>query len=199
MEIRFYIPIISKIDHLFGTYNLLTYTYEFFEEKHVFISDRTQPPPGITAEDEFQTGESDLYWKNHGGGLEGLRQKAWTLITTSMLLEVPRRCGYEIHITGQGDNQVIRVSQPKFDPSLNNDVYIMRYDREIREQINVVMEHLTTVSSDLELPIKRVETWISTHMFAYGKEIIVRGAFLPGALKKIGRVFFDVNELYRRK
>lgn len=44
--------------------------------------------------------------------------------------------------------------------------------------------------------IKREETWISEHIFAYGEELIVKGAFLPGALKKIGRVYFEVYEIY---
>lgn len=99
-------------------------------------------------------------------------------------------------ITGQGDNQVIKVALPKIEPSLPNDIYVLKHESSINEQIRVVMEHLSTVSADLGLPIKRDETWISVHMFAYGKEIIVKGAFLPGALKKIGRVFFDINELY---
>lgn len=38
---------------------------------------------------------------------------------------------------------------------------------------------------------------VSTHVFTYGKEILVKSAFLPGTLKTIGRVYyFEVNEIF---
>lgn len=38
---------------------------------------------------------------------------------------------------------------------------------------------------------------VSTHVFTYKKEILVKSAFLPGTLKTIGRVYyFEVNEIF---
>lgn len=99
-------------------------------------------------------------------------------------------------ITGQGDNQVVKLFLPKIDADMSNDRYILQDEDYIREQILTFMATLTRTAEEIGLPIKREETWISTNVFVYGKEIIVKGTFLPGALKRIGRVYFEVNEVF---
>nr|WPR16576.1 MAG: RNA-dependent RNA polymerase [Spider lispi-like virus] len=63
------------------------------------------------------------------------------------------------------------------------------------EEIKTFMDILEAVSKEIGLPIMRDETWINTHVFPYGKEIIVKRAFLHGALMKIDSVFLDMSFL----
>lgn len=161
-----------------------------FLDLHIFISHNLNIPPGTSESVSLPTEESAFYWTGLNKGFEGLRQKAWTLVTTTILLVVTRRSGCKMSITGQGDNQVIQLMIPKENTDLDNTQYVLQYETQIFAIINNVMDILEEVSADMGLPIKRDETWISMYVFAYGKEILVKGAFFPGSLKKIGCVYF---------
>ncbi|UHK03042.1 MAG: RNA-dependent RNA polymerase [Guiyang lispivirus 2] len=184
-----------KIDELFGTPGLINYTHLFFDKCHIFSSHRFSVPDGYQPGMEFPP-TSDLHWMHHKGGFEGLRQKLWTLITLNLLIVISHRCKVRFLITGQGDNQILKVMLPKLDSSLSDADYMVTYEEEILHQVDHIMNVIEDTAEKMGLPIKREETWVSHRLFAYGKELLVDGAFLPGALKKIARVYFEVNEIY---
>lgn len=78
----------NTVDQLFVTYRLLTYTHECFKEIQIFPAHTMNIPDGLEKDRFHPTLEGPYYSANHGDGFEGLRQKAWTLVTTAMVLEV---------------------------------------------------------------------------------------------------------------
>lgn len=80
-----------------------------FEESTMSLADGTITPIDIRGE----WIESEGIWTNRLGGIEGLRQKGWTIITVVQVAELNNvRC----QIMGQGDNQVLVLSYPKAHP-----------------------------------------------------------------------------------
>nr|QVG74755.1 RNA-dependent RNA polymerase [Mononegavirales sp.] len=187
--------IFRSIDHLFGTPGLYEYTHKFFAESMILVGHRDLPP-GTKEEERHDPPEGPLIWYDHEGGFEGLRQKAWTLSTSCALMEVSYRSGVYVLITGQGDNQVLKVFVPKEDLSLSDREYLTKHGQKVQDAIHLVMRHLEEVSSEIGLPVKPSETWISSCVFAYGKEIIINGAFAPAALKRFCRAYYDVGEVF---
>ncbi|AJG39142.1 RNA-dependent RNA polymerase [Tacheng Tick Virus 6] len=188
--------IARRCDELFGTPGLVTYAHEFFSKVMLIVGHRDIIPPGVTSTNRQHPPESEYIWYDHLGGLEGICQKLWTLGTICMLLELSRRTGHRCIITGQGDNQVIKVFLPKLDSSMSDSQYVSKYNAELTNQIKHVITHLTIIATELGLPIKASETWVSSKVFIYSKDIIVDGAYAPTALKRVSRAYFDVAELF---
>lgn len=77
----------------------------------VLLSSRLTPPE-IGPHGEPLAGDYCHY--NQLGRFEGVRQKAWTLTTIMIIKIALEECNIKGEVTGQGDNQVIRVRLDSF-------------------------------------------------------------------------------------
>ncbi len=179
--------VFSLLDSLFGRPNLYTYSHEFFKESMFYLVSRLNPPDNVSFANRNNPPESDMLWYNDESGKEGIRQKGWTLITIGALLYVESITGITGIITGQGDNQVIVASFP-LDKSASSDLTL-------KERVSDYMGTLIQTFERIGLPIKAEESWCSTSLFAYGKDLIHKAAYLPMVLKKLARVMPDTNDL----
>ncbi len=175
------------LDSLFGRPGLYTYSHQFFKESMFYLVSRFNPPDGVTIFNRLSPPESDMLWYDDESGKEGIRQKGWTLITIGALLYVESITGITGVITGQGDNQVIVASFPTDD--------LDRFDITLKSRVSSYVNVLTDVFRRIGLPIKTEESWCSTSLFAYGKDLIHNGAYLPMVIKKLARVMPDTNDL----
>ncbi|QMP82292.1 RNA-dependent RNA polymerase [Strepsipteran arli-related virus OKIAV104] len=185
------------LDDIFGTPGLYTYSHLFFEESVIALASHTNPPDSVTAgllneDKEFQ--ECDTLWYNHKGGMEGIRQKMWTLITISLLLYVEHETGIRSYIIGQGDNQNLKILLPLAERGLNKGDYIIKYQGLIDGSLTNYLKILQDSARGIGLEIKLEETWLSTVFMIYGKEMLYDGDFLPSAIKKISRTLADIND-----
>ncbi|UOS86047.1 RdRp [Hymenopteran rhabdo-related virus] len=171
--------IFQDFDHLFGFNRVYTRTHEMFNDSFIYLLNGSYIPdyqgnrflPNLGA------------WYGHLGGIEGLRQKGWTLWTVTLILLASELHPIRLQLMGQGDNQVLREIFP---PDLN-------YERalEVHFEFLKTLNHLL---SKVGPPLKLEETWTSRDLFIYGKYMIYKGAPLPMYGKRICRMFRLSNE-----
>lgn len=176
-------PIFSIYDQLFGTPGLYTFSHEFFEKSFFYLSSRWKLPLSLT-------------WNGQGGGCEGLRQKGWTAVIVSALAANEYETGIPSHIIGQGDNQVIIVSIRVPTDQMTPEEFLEKHPDMISRQLRAYLSNLEKLTKGCGMDLKLEESWISTKFMNYGKEIIIEGSYASNVLKKIGRAYHDVSEMY---
>lgn len=180
----------QMMDHLMGYNNLIKRTHSFFSEAKLYSA---------SADAELETTENDLKendycWSGHLGGLEGLRQGGWTVVTVCLLLSFCRSKALEFRLIGQGDNQVLQFSIPVTQEQ-QTQLSVGNYSQ-LRLIVQEIKNDLISFMAQVGLPLKAKETWESSRLFVYGKEIIMSGVPISMDLKRISRMYGAVNSPY---
>nr|DAZ87848.1 TPA_asm: hypothetical protein [Clonorhabdovirus 2] len=173
--------VFSFLDQLYGTSHLFLNSHRVFERSTMYMCH------GVHELRQGKDMGGDNVWTNHRGGIEGLRQKGWTLLTICVIKEVAWELNMKASIMGQGDNQVIALRFNLLDGS----------EAALQTAIASFMKfrtRLLSVFDGMSLPIKTTETWSSTSLFAYGKDLYFKGEKLGLAFKRASRCHFLVNE-----
>ncbi|UTQ50597.1 MAG: RNA-dependent RNA polymerase [Cirsium cytorhabdovirus 1] len=183
--------VFTAIGELFGLSELYNVTYDLFSESYYYLADGSYIPD-IDAEGNLIVQEP-LSFKNHQGGMEGLRQKGWTLYTVCALEVILSKYDCEYKIMGMGDNQVLQIT-----------VYSNSVDesgkaspegiRHMASTLDALFKDLVRSFTASGLPLKPLETWMSEDLYLYGKVPIWRGVPLTMDLKKLMRTFPMSNE-----
>ncbi|DBA36874.1 TPA_asm: L [Cuscuta gammacytorhabdovirus 2] len=182
--------VFSAMGDLFGMRELFNRTYDIFRESYIYLADGSYTP---TADGVNLITEPPTSYIGHKGGLEGLRQKGWTVFTACGLELVCSRHNCQYSIMGQGDNQVLVLTFKTY--HLNPDKSVSSKGKRIlSNRFKLFMADLTQTFDSLGLPIKALETWSSEHLFLYGKVPTLRGVPLCMSLKKICRAYYLANE-----
>lgn len=99
------IPLFKDWDDLLGVEKMFARTHEMFYNSTMLLANNLtfpmmrQTPKGLDL--------VKVTWTGHLGGIDGLRQKGWTLFTVVCLKIISQRMGVDCEILGQGDNQVL--------------------------------------------------------------------------------------------
>jgi len=172
-------PIAQSIDKLFG-FN------EFYQNAHLHIqscyilgNSRVNPPKiGPTGLPELGFN----CYTNQYGGLEGMRQKLWTLITTCIITKTAEDLNLQIYILGQGDNQVITIKWSAFQLK----------DRDLlREQF---LTRLRDNFLRCNMLLKSSETWVSSRLTEYAKNRWLYGTAASNGTKRASRIISHEND-----
>lgn len=164
--------IFKDFDDLFGLTNVFTRSHELFNTSWLYLADGSITPK-FSGQNLV---EEPGVWTNHKGGIEGLRQKGWTIFTVVLLKMVSDMMGVKCQLLGQGDNQVL----------INT--YYPRPGVTIREQHQEFMASLDSFLETIGPPLKTEESWGSSKFFIYGKCPLYEGNPLPMSLKKTCRI-----------
>lgn len=110
--------IAGVIDNLFGFQRVYKTAHQWFHHTWFFNNSRLKPPKYHIETHDGQmwyVPEADTPYCYHGhqGGMEGMHQKLWTIITLCIIEEVKKKVGVFAHTIGQGDNQVIIIKFPE--------------------------------------------------------------------------------------
>ncbi|UDL13998.1 MAG: RNA dependent RNA polymerase [Xiangshan rhabdo-like virus 4] len=170
--------IFKAMDNLLGYNKLIQRTHEMFTDSILYLADGTICPDLMGS----RLKPSPYVWRGHLGGIEGLRQKGWTLWTVIILKYIMQICNINAQLMGQGDNQVLICSYPA---SLSTEEIISTHKK--------FLATLEDFISDLGPPLKREETWESTSLFMYGKFPIYKGCPQPLSMKKLSRYMRSSN------
>nr|WGF21061.1 L [Spodoptera frugiperda rhabdovirus] [Spodoptera frugiperda rhabdovirus] len=174
-------PFYHTIDTMFGLENCFTRTHEMFYNSFLYLIDGSYLPTIV--DDGFKT---DIgCWRHHLGGIEGLRQKGWTLWTVMLIRLVAEKYIFNMSIMGQGDNQMLLLT---FDSNIPEEYAL--------SQVNDFLQSLKDKLSLIGPPLKLEETWISKDFYLYGKYPIKGGVSLTTSWKKSCRMFRCCNEDY---
>lgn len=187
------------LDDWFGTPGLFTFGHQFFSGSEVSLSSKFLiPEKYMSKEHSHRVLDADLYcWNNHLGGLEGIMQKMWTLITIGILLVVESRTGIKSTIIGQGDNQVCKLRIPVTDDTVTDQrQLLLKHQNVIRTAKAKFLETLGDISDRIGIELKPLESWASDSTMIYSKEIYINGANASQLMKRESRTMADPNDDY---
>nr|DBA36900.1 TPA_asm: L [Heliosperma gammacytorhabdovirus 1] len=185
-------PIFEALGDLYGLPHLYNRTYDIFENSLMYLADGSYKPK-IDQETNSIILEAPYSYMGHLGGLEGLRQKGWTLFTDCGLESICIRHKCRYIVMGQGDNQVLALTWRTY--MLDGERNVTEGGkRSITGQFQSFMIDMIDTFDMLGLPIKALETWSSEHLFLYGKFPTLKGIPLSMSLKKLCRAYFLANE-----
>ncbi|DAZ90680.1 TPA_asm: polyprotein [Caladenia virus 1] len=180
----------SQLDLLFGFRSLISQTHEIFKKSYIYSSSGKYNPQ--IAEDALVV-DPPMAYTNHQGGFEGLRQKGWTVATVCLLCYIADKLKISINLLGQGDNQVVRLQMPH-NYWNNLEMGLGSRVTEARNILNNFIISMDYLFSEACLPIKVRETWKSTRLYMYGKNMFLDGNCLPQWVKKLLRSYALSNE-----
>lgn len=148
-------PMFEDFDHLFGLERCFKRTHDMFSHSQMYLANESLLPEVCLKSGKLVDGPT--VWSDHLGGVEGLRQKGWTIFTVAILRFVCDNLGVSCEIMGQGDNQVLIVTY-------SEDIHLS-----YKEQHSRFLDHLEAHLSTIGPPLKRWETFSSSNFFTYGK------------------------------
>ncbi|DBA36983.1 TPA_asm: L [Chrysanthemum alphacytorhabdovirus 1] len=178
------------LGQLFGLPELYNQTYEIFSRSIIYLADGTYVPSvkgGNLVVDE------PYVFEGHKGGMEGLRQKGWTIFTVCCLNMVCERYNCTYKIMGMGDNQVLQITLFTYKVD-SRGAATEQGCTEMRNTLRALFEALIYTFRQIGLPLKPLETWMSEDLYLYGKYPLLRGVPLSMDLKKIMRMFHNSND-----
>lgn len=179
--------VFKVIDEALGYTNLVSRTHEIFSKCIITYSKRLDKIPKDLSE------SLPWCWGGHKGGLEGLRQKGWSVVGALLLRKVGRLVGRRIQMLLQGDNQLVVL---KYDCMYSRGEPEYLQERlSIRNLSDEVLSAICTLSDSIGLHIKKEETWMSNNILYYGKYPVLYGTARGMVLKRLCRLFSMANEL----
>lgn len=103
MRIEETLRIFSDFDRLFGLGEVFSRSHEVFSQCQFYLADGS-----ITPRWDEDTILPDIgTWSDHLGGMEGMRQKGWTIFTVLIRKHICEQLQIPFQLLGQGDNQVL--------------------------------------------------------------------------------------------
>ncbi|DAZ90630.1 TPA_asm: polyprotein [Amentotaxus virus 1] len=183
-------PLFAEMDNLFGVQHVISRTHEIFSSSTIYSSSGKYVP---TVVDNILLEDGPMCYRGHMGGMEGLRQKGWTVGTVCLIDYVARFCKVKYKLMGQGDNQIIQLIMNDAmwtECEWSEDVKRMEA-RKITEGFERKLEE---VFNEVGLPIKPKECWKSANLFMYGKAMLLNQTVLPQWSKKLLRSYALSNE-----
>ncbi|BAI79332.1 L protein [rice transitory yellowing virus] len=178
--------VFKELDKLFGLPGLYSRSHQIFRDSILYIADGTRdltpdPDTGIMV-------DNNVCWIDDGAGKEGIRQKAWTIMTVCDIAAVARHHPGVFHLVGGGDNQVLTVTYHT--NQIDTDGNITEEGKsKIKAKVKKFIEALETHFAARGLPLKTSETWCSTSLFMYNKFMYYKGVPLRSPLKQVSRLF----------
>lgn len=143
------LELFEDFDKLFGMKDVFTRTHEMFDKSIMYLADGNVTP----LDDQGNPIDDPAVWTGHLGGIEGLRQKGWTIFTVVLLKYIAEVNEVHCQIMGQGDNQVLIVQ------------YVNEDERPLRNRHERFLEALDNYLTGIGPPLKLEETWSSSLFF----------------------------------
>lgn len=185
-------PVFRVMGQFFGMPNLFSRTHEFFELSLIYYRDRPDllqvGPTGV----DNRYPQHRVCWNGQEGGLEGLRQKGWSVLNLLLIERESQVRNTSIKILAQGDNQVIctnyKLNLHRGEEELNERL------QEIVQNNNVIMSNIRSATRRIGLKINEDETLQSADLMLYGKVVVFRGNITCLEEKRLSRITCTSND-----
>lgn len=177
-------PIGGRLDQIYGKPGVFSVVHRFFKDSLCLLRLPDYPPDLLNRGNRHDPPEGRTLWYDHKGGFEGIAQKLWTSCTIALIHMALWPLGLSYRIIGQGDNQVciLEIYVPR-------DMAPERSKQYVRSLVDRAARSISEVSAKVGQIVKPEECIYSTCFLTYGKEMILRGAYLPTSLKYVSRMF----------
>ncbi|ALJ30354.1 L protein [Eelpout rhabdovirus] len=184
-------PAFRVMGQFLGYPSLIEKTHHFFENSLIYYNGRPDLMK-VTGEDVQNATEKRVCWQGQQGGLEGLRQKGWSILNLLIIRRESKIRNTRVQTLAQGDNQVI-CTQYRISPS-RDDVELRQKLNHIKENNQVIMNAIEAGTNKLGLIINNDETIQSADFLTYGKIPIFRGNIRCLEGKRWSRVTCVTND-----
>nr|DAZ87800.1 TPA_asm: hypothetical protein [Triaenorhabdovirus 1] len=179
--------VFQVIDKSFGWSNVVSRTHKFFSRSFVGYADRLDCIPSDLSENH------PWCWKNHLGGLEGLRQKGWSVVGALLLRAASRKTGVNFRVLLQGDNQIVIISRPcKY---IDGSPEWVKEATMCMSSATKLLDTIAKLSSKIGLITKKEETWASASLLLYGKAPVIGGTMMGATIKRASRMFSTSGDM----
>lgn len=183
-------PVFKVMGQFLGYPNLIYRTHEFFQKSFVYYNRR--PDLMSVHGTVIENKPSELVcWNGQAGGLEGLRQKGWSVTNLLVIRREAKLHNTKVKSLAQGDNQVV-CTQYRVQPYRTEDKLRVSLNR-IMENNQKIMNAIEGGTKKLGLIINKDET-IQSADFFYGKVPIFRGNIMGIESKRWARVTCVTND-----
>ncbi|UYL95545.1 MAG: RNA-dependent RNA polymerase [Nanning Rhabd tick virus 1] len=184
-------PVFKVMGQFFGLPNLFARTHEFFEKSLIYYGER---PDLMEVRNRTMCNRTPdiVCWEGQEGGLEGLRQKGWSVLNLLVILREAKVRNTKVRTLAQGDNQVI-CTQYKLPEGLTTDDLTTQVCAAARNN-DAIMSAIMEGTDKLGLIINQKETLISSDYMSYGKVPVFRGNIEPVESKRYSRVTCIPND-----
>ncbi|UNW59202.1 RNA-dependent RNA polymerase [avian paramyxovirus 21] len=177
--------------------NQLTGLDLFFEWIHLrlmdttmFVGDPYNPPANPELTDLDEAPNDDIFIVSGRGGIEGLCQKLWTIISISAIQLAATRSKCRVACMVQGDNQVIAVTR-EVHPEDTEEAVLA----ELHRASDAFFSELKHVNHLIGHELKDRETIRSDTSFVYSKRIFKDGRILSQILKNASKLVLISGEI----
>ncbi|AVM87378.1 L protein [Wenling tonguesole paramyxovirus] len=174
--------IADDLNKLFGLRELFHWQHKILMEHDIYVADPFCPPGNATYI-PLSALDDPIKVEKCSGGIEGLSQKLWSIMSITMIRDVAREMGCKILALVCGDNQVIAVTK-RYPPS----VHISDAREDIVKVVKDYHTNLAKRLSEVNQLLKDRETVLSSNIIIFGKRVLRNGRYLPQSLKAMTRM-----------
>ncbi|AEI17640.1 L gene product [Kotonkan virus] len=183
--------IFTVMGQFLGYPKLIARTHEFFEKSLIYYNQRPDLMR-VVGNEVVSMDNKKVAWEGQKGGLEGLRQKGWSVVNLLMIEREVKIRNTLVKVLAQGDNQTITTHYKT--ETFHNDAELQEHIRHIVNNNNAIMESIVIGTRRLGLKINEDETMQSPDYINYGKVPIVNGVIRGLNTKRWSRVNFVTND-----
>ncbi|QPL20091.1 RNA-dependent RNA polymerase [American bat vesiculovirus] len=184
-------PVFKVMGQFLGYPNLISRTHEFFENSLIYYNNR---PDLMRVLNNAVENSSDkrVCWNGQAGGLEGLRQKGWSILNLLVIARESQIRNTSVKTLAQGDNQVICTQYKTKNYRNENELICLLEQIKLNNQ--AIMDAIESGTTKLGLIINQDETMQSADYLNYGKVPIFRGVIRGLECKRWSRVTCVTND-----
>ncbi|AEH58025.1 protein L [Berrimah virus] len=184
-------PVFTVMGKFLGLPNLFTRTHEFFQKSLIYYNQRPDLMM-VRGNECLNKSGVKVCWEGQKGGLEGLRQKGWSILNYLMIERESRIRNTKVKILAQGDNQTISMCYKT--ESWQNEEELESHIENMVSNNNQIMSAIIQGTEKLGLKINLDETMTSADYINYGKVPIIEGTIKGLPTKRWSRVNFTSND-----
>lgn len=175
-----------------GYPKLFERTHEFFERSLIYYLGRPDLMTLSPQDQVVNNSNRRVCWQGQAGGLEGLRQKGWSIVNLLIIKRESKIRETGLKVLAQGDNQVICTQYKLPEVRTQGETQEAIHNMVINNQ--VIMEAIKRGTEKLGLQINKDETLVSSEMMVYGKHVVLHGNFMGLDTKRFSRVSCVTND-----
>ncbi|ACB47438.1 L polymerase protein [Cocal virus] len=184
-------PVFRVMGQFLGYPNLIERTHEFFEKSLIYYNGRPDLMQ-VSGNTLINRSNQLVCWQGQAGGLEGLRQKGWSILNLLVIQREAKVRNTAVKVLAQGDNQVI-CTQYKTKKS-RDDTELRSALKQMVSNNENIMQAIKEGTGKLGLVINDDETMQSADYLNYGKIPIFRGVIRGLETKRWSRVTCVTND-----
>ncbi|AGE10378.1 RNA polymerase [grass carp rhabdovirus] len=184
-------PVFRVMGQFLGYPRLFERTHEFFESSLIYYNGRPDLMD-VRGDSLINTTDKLVCWEGQAGGLEGLRQKGWSVLNLLVINRESSIRNTVVKVLAQGDNQVI-CTQYKTKNYKNEEELKMLLSAMV-DNNQTIMDSIVTGTGKLGLIINNDETMQSADYLNYGKVPVFRGILRGLETKRWSRVTCITND-----